>query len=70
MLNVYTAQLIKNEGLSIDVVSGGELYTVLKAGFSPEKIFFHGNNKLDEELEYALDAGVGTIVKNLRDCLA
>ena len=49
MLNVYTAQLVKNEGLSIDVVSGGELYTVLKAGFPPEKIFFHGNNKLDRK---------------------
>lgn len=66
MLNVYTAQLIKNEGLSIDVVSGGELYTVLKAGFPPKKIFFHGNNKLDEELKYALEAGVGTIVVDNR----
>lgn len=62
MINVYTARLIEREGLCIDVVSGGELYTVLKAGFPPERIYFHGNNKSVEELQFAIDAGVGTIV--------
>ncbi len=55
-------KVLKEEGLCIDVVSGGELYTALKAGFSPEKIFFHGNNKSAKELSEALAAGVKTIV--------
>ena len=37
--------IVKEEGLSLDVSSGGELYTALSAGFTPDKIFFHGNNK-------------------------
>ncbi|GAH78651.1 unnamed protein product [marine sediment metagenome] len=37
--------ILKEEGLSLDVSSGGELYTALSVGFSPDKIFFHGNNK-------------------------
>ncbi|WP_243290124.1 diaminopimelate decarboxylase [Bacillus sp. FJAT-47783] len=55
-------QLADQEGLSLDVVSGGELYTALQAGFSPEKIHFHGNNKSSEELEMALNANIGCIV--------
>lgn len=55
-------QLVNQEGLSLDVVSGGELYTALQAGFSPERIHFHGNNKSFEELEMALDANIGCIV--------
>lgn len=55
-------QVAKQEGLSVDVVSGGELYTALKAGFPTEKIHFHGNNKSVEELTYALDANIGCIV--------
>lgn len=54
--------MVAQEGLGLDVVSGGELYTALKAGFPPERIFFHGNNKTDEELAMALQAGVGRIV--------
>lgn len=50
------------EGLGVDVVSGGELYTALQAGFPPQKICMHGNNKLLHELCEALDAGVGRIV--------
>ena len=46
-------QLANEEGLSLDVVSGGELYTALAAEFPPEKIHFHGNNKSIEELEMA-----------------
>ena len=55
-------QLYQKLGLSIDVVSEGELYTALKAGVCPDNIIFHGNNKLDEELEMAIDSGVATIV--------
>ena len=62
MLNIYTAKLIHEENLYIDVVSGGELFTVLKANFLPEKIYFHGNNKLEKELLMAIENGVGTIV--------
>ncbi len=50
------------EGLGADVVSGGELFTALQAGFPAEKICMHGNNKLPSELREALDAGVGRIV--------
>ena len=42
--------ILKEEGLSLDVASGGELYTALSVGFPPEKIFFHGNNKSKEEI--------------------
>lgn len=55
-------RIADSEGLCADVVSGGELYTALSAGFSAEKIGFHGNNKTPEELSYALDSGVGRIV--------
>ncbi|WP_353949429.1 diaminopimelate decarboxylase [Sporolactobacillus sp. Y61] len=55
-------QLVKEYGLSLDVVSGGELYTALKAGFPADKINFHGNNKSDEELHMALDANIGTVI--------
>ena len=52
-------RLIKEEGLGIDVVSGGELYTAMKEDFPPEKIYFHGNNKTADEIELALSYGVG-----------
>ncbi|WP_027417242.1 diaminopimelate decarboxylase [Aneurinibacillus terranovensis] len=55
-------ELIADEGLSLDVVSGGELYTALKAGFPAERIHFHGNNKTPDELAFALDAGIGCFV--------
>jgi diaminopimelate decarboxylase len=54
--------ILKEEGLSLDVVSGGELYTALSAGFPPEKISFNGNNKSKEEIEYALKGKVGTMI--------
>lgn len=56
------ARLLGEEGLGLDVVSGGELYTALKAEFPAERLFFHGNNKSAAELTEALDAGVGRIV--------
>jgi diaminopimelate decarboxylase len=55
-------QLAEEEGLSLDVVSGGELYTALVAGFPVERIHFHGNNKSREELEMALEQEIGCIV--------
>jgi diaminopimelate decarboxylase len=55
-------RLVQEEGLSLDVVSAGELYTALKAGFPPEKIHFHGNNKTPDEIELALDADIGSFV--------
>lgn len=55
-------RIADQEGMGLDVVSGGELYTAQKAGFPMEKIHFHGNNKTDEELEMALRLGVGKIV--------
>lgn len=55
-------RIIKDEGLGIDVVSGGELYTALSVDFPPERIVFHGNNKTEEEIKTALEVGVGRIV--------
>lgn len=55
-------RVIREEGLKMDVASGGELYLALKAGFPPEHLALHGNNKSEEELRMALEAGVGRIV--------
>ena len=55
-------RIADEENIGIDVVSGGELYTALQAGFPAERIFMHGNNKLDYEIGEALDAGIGCIV--------
>ncbi|UKO98006.1 diaminopimelate decarboxylase [Nostoc sp. UHCC 0870] len=56
--------IIASEGLGIDVVSGGELYTALTAGISPEKIYLHGNNKSREELTFAIESGVTIVADN------
>ena len=55
-------RIMLEEGLGLDVVSEGELYTALSVGFPPEKLCFHGNNKTDHELSYALENGVGRII--------
>ncbi|MGD6831396.1 diaminopimelate decarboxylase [Sutcliffiella halmapala] len=55
-------QLAKEEGLSLDVVSGGELFTALVADFPVERIHFHGNNKSYEELEMAVQKKIGCVV--------
>ena len=55
-------RIADEENIGIDVVSGGELYTALQAGFAPSRIYMHGNNKLDYEIGEALDAGIGCIV--------
>ena len=59
---IYMCKLVAEEGLGLDVVSGGELYTALKAEFPVEKIYFHGNNKTPDELQLAIDNNVGRIV--------
>lgn len=55
-------RILESEGLGIDVVSAGEMFTAISAGFPREKIYFHGNNKTYKELEFALENKVGCIV--------
>lgn len=55
-------RIMNEEGMGVDVVSGGELYTALKAGFPMDRVCFHGNNKTDDELALALENNVGRIV--------
>ncbi len=60
-------RIFAEEGLSCDVASGGELHLALGAGFEPERIYMHGNNKAVAELEQAIQAGVGHIVVDSLD---
>lgn len=55
-------QVAQQEGIHADIVSGGELYTALAAGFNPQHLSFNGNNKSWEELTLAVTKGVGTII--------
>jgi len=57
-------KLVAELGFGLDVVSEGELFTALKAGFPPEKIFFHGNNKSAVELKMALKSSIKIVVDN------
>jgi diaminopimelate decarboxylase len=57
-------RIIDSEGLGFDVVSGGELYTTLKAGVTGNKIYFHGNNKSIEELKFAIESDCTIIIDN------
>ena len=57
-------RIAEEENIGVDVVSGGELYTALQAGFPAEKIYMHGNNKLDYEIGEALDCKIGCIVSD------
>ncbi len=61
-LCVEVARWMDEEGLAIDVASGGELAVALAAGVDPSRIGFHGNNKSEREIARAVDAGVGTII--------
>lgn len=61
-LSKALAQLINEEGLGLDVVSGGELSLAQSVDFPREKVFFHGNNKTADELKLALDWKIGRIV--------
>lgn len=60
-------RVINDEGLGADIVSGGELYTALCAGFPAENIYFHGNNKTRDEILYALDKGIGCFIVDNHD---
>lgn len=55
-------RIIASEDMGLDVVSGGELYTALSAGFPADRIYFHGNNKTDHEIETALKAGIARFI--------
>ncbi|WP_404988929.1 diaminopimelate decarboxylase [Clostridium culturomicium] len=61
-LTISMCKIIKEEGLGMDVVSGGELYVAIKGGINPDNIMFHGNNKTIEELKMAVTYNVGRIV--------
>jgi diaminopimelate decarboxylase len=61
------ARLVAEEGLHLDVATGGELEVALHAGFPAARVVFHGNNKSAAELQLALDAGVGRIVADSFD---
>ena len=58
----FIYRILQSEGIHADVVSGGELYTALKAGFDPKHLHFHGNNKTVAELEMGVDCGIGSII--------
>lgn len=66
LCTMYTSRLVGEEGLGADVVSGGELYTLFKAGFDMNRVFFHGNNKTRSEIELAMNCSVGHIVVDNR----
>ena len=70
LCTLHTARVAAEEGLGADAVSGGEVYTLFKAGFPMEKVFFHGNNKTAEEIALAMDCGVGHFVVDNREELA
>lgn len=59
-------KIAEQEGLGLDVVSGGELFTAIKAGFPMDKVYFHGNNKTLDELEMAIDNDIKRIVVDNR----
>ncbi len=55
-------RIMASEGIGTDIVSAGELYTAAEAGFPMERGFFHGNNKTDADIEYAISRGLGYFV--------
>jgi diaminopimelate decarboxylase len=55
-------EIMAEEEIDIDVVSSGEIYTAVSAGFPMERCFFHGNNKTDFDIQYGIDNGVGYFV--------
>ncbi len=61
-LPIWMCEIAREEGLHLDVASGGELYTALKAGFPPDRILFHGNNKSYDEIKMGLRVGVGRFI--------
>lgn len=59
--------IVESEGMCVDVVSIGEIYTALKAGYPLERAYFHSNNKTDFDVEFAIDNGVGHFVVDNRE---
>jgi len=55
-------RIMKEEGMGVDVVSCGELYTALQAGFDVSRAYFHSNNKTDEDIRFAIESGIGCFV--------
>lgn len=66
-LNIGLLNIIASEGLGLDVVSGGELYSALKSNIRKDAIYFHGNNKSKDELLLALKHGVTLVLDNLQE---
>ncbi len=60
-------RIVGSEGLGIDVVSMGEIFTASEVGFPMEKAYFHSNNKTDEDIAFAIDRGVGFLVVDNED---
>ena len=63
-------EIMAEEGMGVDVVSCGELYTAVKAGFPMERACFHGNSKTDEDILFAMEHGIGSFVCDGMDELA
>ncbi len=59
---VASCQIAREEGLGVDVASGGELHTALRASVAARDLYFHGNNKTSDEIEYGLRVGVGRFI--------
>ena len=55
-------EIMREEGMGVDVVSAGEMYTAVKAGFPMENAYFHGNSKTDADIRFAMDNGIGYFV--------
>jgi diaminopimelate decarboxylase len=66
-LTIEMCKILKEEGLGLDVVSGGELYVAIKGGIDPKNIIFHGNNKTRAEIIMAIEKGVGRIIVDSTD---
>lgn len=66
-LTLEMCKIMKEEGMGIDVVSGGELFVAIRAGIDPKDIMFHGNNKTTAELKMAIEYSVGRIVVDSLD---
>ncbi|UXS35936.1 diaminopimelate decarboxylase [Staphylococcus delphini] len=64
---IQMVKLAAEEDFELDVVSEGEVYTALEAGFDPQRIHFHGNNKTKHEIRYALESGIGYFVVDALD---
>lgn len=67
---VHLYRILREEGIGVDVVSSGELFTALNGRFPAEKIYFHGNNKTDDDINFGVSSGIGYFVcDNLEELL-